>query len=232
MSATHFAYDRVAQSLATELSNSLWRAGDELPSEMDLAAHFNVTRRTVRKALAIVEKDGLITKGKGRRTRFRGKTIDWSHDMVTGLPAAARRSGLRLSTRVLEIGEVPAGLSDARALCLPLGAPVTELWRLRLLDGKAMVQQRSALPVDILASIAPADLVRHSLYDLVRRVSDVGQLFVTEEHFSPSQASAREASFAIVEESRPVMRVTRIVACAKRPAEYSNSILLGPLFRF
>lgn len=232
MSVTHFAYDRVAQSLTIELTNSLWRAGDELPSEADLAAHFNVARRTVRKALAIVEKDGLITKGKGQRTRFRGKTIDWSHDMVTGLPAAARRAGLRLSTRVLKIGEVPAGLSEARALGLPLGTPVTELWRLRLLDGKAMVQQRSVLPVDILASIVPADLVRHSLYDLVRRDSDVGQLLVTEEHFSPSQVTASEACFALVEESRPVMRVTRIVAGAKGPVEYSNSILLGPLFRF
>lgn len=232
MSQAGFAYDRVAQSLAAELSTDLWRAGDELPSEMDLAAYFNVARRTIRKALAVIERDGLIAKGKGRRTRFRGKAIDWSHDMAMGLPAAAQRAGLKLSTRILKTGEVPAGLSEARALAVPLGVPVSELWRLRLLDGKPMVQQRSVLPVEVMASIATGDLVRRSLYDLVRNAGDGSELYVAEEHFSPSQATATEASFAIVEASRPVMRVTRIVSGAKGPVEFSNSILLGPAFRF
>lgn len=227
-----FAYERIAEAITAELTNSLWRVGDELPSELELAAHFDVARRTIRKALTIIEKSGLIAKGKGRRTRYRGRTIDWSHDMVTGLPAAARRAGLRVSTRVLRLAEVRSGLSDARALGRPLGSPVAELWRLRLLDGKPMVQQRSVLPSDILARIAPGDLTRHSLYDLLRGVGDVGALFVAEEHFSPAQASAEEAGFGIVEEGRPVLRVTRIVADAARPVEYSNSILLGPAFRF
>jgi len=232
LSTPLFAYDRVAQSLATELTNGLWHAGDELPSETELAAHFNVARRTVRKALSIVERQGLIAKGKGRRTRYRGKVIDWSHDMAAGLPGAARRAGMRVSTRVLRLSEIRSGLSDARALGLPLGTPVGELWRLRLLDGKPMVQQRSVLPVDIMARIAPADLGRHSLYELISRADHAGLLFVTQEHFAPSQATAEEAGFGIVDAGLPALRVTRIVREQDRAVEYSNSILLGPLFRF
>lgn len=230
--AKQFAYDRIAEAMTRELTSSLWRSGDPLPSETELASYFNVTRRTVRKALSAIEKQGLIAKGRGRRTLYRGRAIDWSHDMVIDLPTAARRAGFRPSTRVLRVGEIAAGLSEARALALPLGTPVGEICRLRLLDGKPVVQQRSVLPLEIVARIPKRELERGSLYELIRRHCGIGELFIADEHFAPSHATADEALFAIIEEVRPVVRVTRIVSETGRAVEYSNSILLGPYFRF
>jgi DNA-binding GntR family transcriptional regulator len=230
--AKQFAYDRIAQAMTTELTSSLWRSGDALPSETELAAYFNVTRRTVRKALSAIEKQGLIAKGRGRRTLYRGRAIDWSHDMVVDLPTAARRAGFRPSTRVLRVGGIAAGLSEARALGLPLGEPVGEICRLRLLDGKPVVQQRSVLPIEMAARIPSSELERHSLYELIRRHCGVGALFIADEHFAPSHATAEEARFSNIEEARPVVRVTRIVHGGQQAVEYSNSILLGPYFRF
>lgn len=227
-----FAYDRIAQAMAAELTSSLWRSGDALPSEAELAAHFKVTRRTVRKALSAVERQGLITKGRGRRTLYRGKVIDWSHDMVVDLPSAARRAGFRPSTRLLRVSEIAAGLTEARALAVPLGAPLGQICRLRLLDGKPVVQQRSVLPIEIAARIPRRELERRSLYELIRENCGVSELFIADEHFAPSHATADEARFANVEEGRPVVRVTRVVGEAQRVVEYSNSILLGPYFRF
>jgi len=229
--AKQFAYDRIAQAMTTELTGSLWRSGDALPSESELASYFNVTRRTVRKALSAIERQGLIAKGRGRRTLYRGKVIDWSHDMVVDLPTAARRAGFRISTRVLQVGEIAAGLSESRALALPLGEPVGEICRLRLLDGKAVVQQRSVIPIEMARRIPSRGLERHSLYELIRRHCGVGELFIADEHFSPSHATAAEARFANVEEARPVLRVSRVVNTARQAVEYSDSILLGPYFR-
>jgi DNA-binding GntR family transcriptional regulator len=230
--AKQFAYDRIAQAMASELTNSLWRSSDPLPSEAELASYFNVTRRTVRKALSAIERQGLIAKGRGRRTLYRGRMIDWSHDMLVDLPTAARRAGFRPSTRLLRVGEMAAGLSEARALGLPLGEAVGEICRLRLLDGKPVVQQRSVLPSEIAARIPSNELERHSLYELLRRHCGIGELFIADEHFAPSQATTEEARFASIEDARPVVRVTRIVRETGRPVEYSNSILLGPYFRF
>lgn len=227
-----FAYDRIAGAMTAELTNSLWRTGDPLPSETELASHFNVTRRTVRKALALIEKQGLIVKGRGRRTLYRGRVIDWSHDMVVDFPTAARRAGFSLSTRVLRIGEIGAGLGEARALGVPLGEPLGEICRLRLLDGEPVVQQRSVLPLDIANRIPSVDLERRSLYESIRRRSGVGDLFITDEHFAPSHATAEEARLSAIEQGRPVVRVTRVVAEAAGAVEYSNAILLGPYFRF
>lgn len=230
--ANPFAYDRVAQAMAAELTNSLWRTGDPLPTETELARYFNVARRTVRKALSIIEKQGLITKRRGRRTLYRGKVIDWSRDMVVDLPTAARRAGFKPSTRVLRVAEIAAGLSEARALAVPLGRPVGEICRLRLLDGKPVVQQRSILPVEMVTQIPLGDLEWHSLYELIRCRCGAGDLFIVDEHFAPSCATPAEAGLSGIEEGRSVVRVTRIVAESRRRIEYSNSILLGPYFRF
>ncbi|BCH29723.1 GntR family transcriptional regulator [Mesorhizobium sp. L-8-10] len=227
-----FAYDRIARAIAAELTNSLWRSGDPLPSEIELASHFDVTRRTVRKALALIEKQGLIVKGRGRRTLYRGRVIDWPHDMVVDLPTAARRAGFRLSTRVLRIGEIGAGIGEAHALGVPLGEPLGEICRLRLFDGKAVVQQRSMLPLDIALQIPSVELERRSLYELIRRRSGAGDLFIADEHFAPSHATEQEARLSGIEEGRPVVRVTRVVGETGRAVEYSNAILLAPYFRF
>ncbi len=228
----HFVYDRIAEAITAELTNSLWRTGDPLPSETELASYFSVTRRTVRKALASIERQGLIVKGRGRRTLFRGRVIDWSHDMVVDFPTAARRAGFRLSTRVLRIGEICAGLGEARALAVPLGEPLGEICRLRMLDGEPVVQQRSVLPLEIARRIPGVELERRSLYELMRRRSGVADLFIADEHFAPSHATEEEARLSGIEEGRAVVRVTRVVGETKRAVEYSNSILLGPYFRF
>ncbi|WP_144379424.1 GntR family transcriptional regulator [Mesorhizobium amorphae] len=55
MTAQEPVHVRIARALATEFGNSLWQANEPLPSETELARYFKVTRRTLRKALSIVE---------------------------------------------------------------------------------------------------------------------------------------------------------------------------------
>ncbi|RWI72188.1 GntR family transcriptional regulator [Mesorhizobium sp.] len=230
-SESQFAYERIADMISRDLTGILWRGGDRLPSEVELARHFNVSRRTMRRALAMLEHQGVIEKNRGRHTIYRGRAIDWSHDSVVDFPTAARRAGFRPSTKVLRVREAAAGINEARALGIRLGAPVAEICRLRLLDGTAVAQQRSILPDDIAAGIRASDLEQSSLYDLIRRRGNVGNLFVAAENLSPARATRDEAEFLAVAAGDAVVRIVRIVRDAKRALEFSDSLLLGSQFR-
>ncbi len=61
-------YYQLQEILKEQLESGLWRPGDPLPSEPELARTFNVSRVVVRQALAILEDDHQIVRVRGRGT--------------------------------------------------------------------------------------------------------------------------------------------------------------------
>ena len=60
-------YQQIADELRTRIHRGVYPPGSQLPSESDLVAEFDVTRITVRRALAVLENEGLaeLVRGKG-----------------------------------------------------------------------------------------------------------------------------------------------------------------------
>ncbi len=61
-------YSRLKTFLEGELAKDRLKPGDALPSELDLAANFAMSRSTVRQALAELQRDGLIRRVRGKGT--------------------------------------------------------------------------------------------------------------------------------------------------------------------
>jgi DNA-binding transcriptional ArsR family regulator len=74
-------YWRVAAELLDELRDGIVPPGERLPGERQLAAHFGVSRETVRQALEVLRRDGLVS------TDRRG-----SHATLSGRPVQAATS--------------------------------------------------------------------------------------------------------------------------------------------
>lgn len=72
--------EQIAGSLADLVAAGLLHAGDELPSERDLASMLGVSRDSVRGALQLLSERGILDIGHGTRTRVRPNptTIDES----------------------------------------------------------------------------------------------------------------------------------------------------------
>ncbi|HTP40204.1 MAG TPA: GntR family transcriptional regulator [Steroidobacteraceae bacterium] len=61
------AYRRVAAAIAGRITGRQLTDGDPLPTELDLAAQFGVTRSTVREALRELESNGLLERRRGSK---------------------------------------------------------------------------------------------------------------------------------------------------------------------
>ena len=53
-------YQRIAEWLQQKIADGTYGPGDKLPSEQELREQFDVSRQTVRSALAVLEEEGLI----------------------------------------------------------------------------------------------------------------------------------------------------------------------------
>ena len=51
----------IADDLRRRLASDEWRPGQQLPTNAQLAEHYGVARRTVNRALRILEGEGLVT---------------------------------------------------------------------------------------------------------------------------------------------------------------------------
>jgi DNA-binding FadR family transcriptional regulator len=63
----HPAYRQIANLIEQRIVGRSLRAGDPLPSEMDLARQFGVNRSTIREALRELEIQGLLGRGRGEK---------------------------------------------------------------------------------------------------------------------------------------------------------------------
>ncbi|HEQ0653947.1 TPA: GntR family transcriptional regulator, partial [Streptococcus pyogenes] len=62
-------YERIYKDLETKINKDFYKEGDFLPTEIELSQQYQASRDTVRKALSLLTKAGLILKKQGRGTQ-------------------------------------------------------------------------------------------------------------------------------------------------------------------
>jgi GntR family transcriptional regulator len=140
-----------------------------IPSEHVLCAQYDVSRITVRKALADLIHEGLLytVQGKGTFVAARKFRIEWAHEMA-GFHADMARRGLQVKVRVLEQAVVPADQRVADELNLRLGDPVVKIVRLRFADEQPFDIATNYTPWVVFPGLEKEDLARGSIYALIR----------------------------------------------------------------
>ncbi len=151
----------LAQQLVLEViaqieSRELAREDGQLPSEADLCQRFEVSRATVREALARLELAGVIIRRQGIGTfvnpniaRVPGSVQSWM-DEAEGFLDLIRSGGGEASSKVLTSASQPAG-ELGEALGIAPDQPVLALTKLLYSSG---------VPVILCANVIPYELVR------------------------------------------------------------------------
>lgn len=83
-SSSQALYVQIEQSLRRSIEGGALRAGDAVPTEADLCRQFRVSRSTVRQALSRLERDGLVTRIRGKGTFVRAALPPAQSPTITG----------------------------------------------------------------------------------------------------------------------------------------------------
>lgn len=154
------AYLRLRRAIRSSVERGVVEPGQVLPSERELARQLTLSRVTVRKAIAGLVEDGVLTQRHGAGT-FVAERIVKPLSRLTSFTEDLRARGLNPRSVFLEraIGEVTP--EEAMALNLSPGAEVARLYRLRYGADEPLAIERSSIPRAILADPAR---VADSLY--------------------------------------------------------------------
>jgi GntR family transcriptional regulator len=160
-------YQQIARVLRDRIAAGNPGAGERLGDQRRLAREFDVTLMTLRHALELLERDGLITRRHGLGTFVAAPPIDYDILRLRALAGDLSAQGEDVATRFLGSHFGRPDLQVARELGLSRDDRVFALERLRLVDGRPMSLQTSYLPVGLGQEVAKADLSITSLREVL-----------------------------------------------------------------
>ncbi len=222
----------VASRAETRIRSGEWAPGTRLPPERDLCRVLDISRATLRQALAELEQRGLITRHQGRGTFVTRPPVAAELSGFFSVAAALRARGMQLVTRVLSVETVDASRQLAQDLGRFPGDALVRVDRLRSVEAEPLILESTWLALARFPRLEVADFEGRSLYDILRE--DYGcELESAIESFEPVVTTPREAHHLDVPRHSPALLLRRIASDrAGVPVEASNSLLRGDRSRF
>jgi GntR family transcriptional regulator len=225
-------YWRLRETLRERIRRGEFAPGARLPTEEELCRQYGVSRITASRAVRDLAAEGLVVRRQGRGTFVAAPVVQ--HDLVrlTDFVEDMQQAGLQAESRVLAQEQVAAPAHVAEALGLSAGAPVTELWRLRLGDGAPLAVDVTWLPPPIAALLEGEDLAHQTIYGILERRH--GLRIERGEYLIEAVAAAgRVAEALAVPQGAPLLRFHRTSwAATGQPVYHQERYYHGERVRY
>lgn len=205
--------------------------GSPIPTERALASDFDVSRTTVRQALAELTVEGRLLRVQGKGT-FAAEPKVAQRLRLTSYTDDMRAHGRQPASRMLEVLEQSADPELATLLSTRSGAAVLRLRRLRLADAEPMAIETTHLPLSRFRGLTEHLETGGSLYQVLRERFGV-QLGYAEQTIETALASPEEAELLGADVGLPMLLLSRHSFDSDgNPVEWVRSLYRGDRYKF
>lgn len=205
--------------------------GAPMPTERSLATDFDVSRTTVRQALAELTVEGRLVRVQGKGT-FAAEPKVAQRLQLSSYTDDMRAQGRQPTSRQLEITEMPAQQELATLLGTGASSTVLRLRRLRIADGEPMAIETTHLALSRFRGLALELEAGGSLYRVLRESFGV-QLGHADETIETALASPEEAELLGADVGLPMLLLSRHSFDTDGwPVEWVRSIYRGDRYKF
>lgn len=211
-------YVQLRQALTQRISSGVWKPGDTLPNETEIAREFGLSAGTVRKALDWMEQANLVVRQQGRGTFVCDPSSD---HLVQRYENIVGPSGVpvRGEPRLLSFTTGEASLQEQQRLRLKPGVQVHRIRQMRLVGSCPLLVK------DVVVSAALFPQIDESAYSISAAARASGVLLGrAEERIAIEMAAPPIAELLDVPAATPLLRLDRTVfAIDGRPVEWRLS---------
>lgn len=157
-------YEYIYQQISNQIKEEKIKAGSYLPTELQLTKEFQVSRDTVRKALARLAKEGYIKRKQGSGSLvLKHEQFSFPISDLTSYQELVKIQGIQSKTHVISVDKIIIDEELSELTNFPLHSHTWRIIRQRLVDSVAAV-----LDIDyLLLSIVPTmtrEIAEKSIY--------------------------------------------------------------------
>lgn len=224
-------YTQIAKALRLQIQSEELKAGENFPSERELAEQYGVSRMTARQAVQSLRKEGLVYYERGVGTFVTDYKLDVHNRNLNGFSDEMLSLGLVPSSRVLTLQRKTADEQIEQELHLESDAEVFHLERLRLADNEPMAFEVTFLPTAICPELDKMDLTKSSLYQILVENYDL-KMHHAAESLEAAAADEFIAKQLGIEAGTPVLVVHRVVFSeSNQPIESARTTYRADRYR-
>ncbi|MGB6178947.1 GntR family transcriptional regulator [Carnobacterium sp.] len=223
-------YTQLVEILINDITKKM-QSNDKMMSEREICQLYDVSRTTVRLALAELENSGYIYKRHGRGTFVSGALKERKNLMDNySFTDHMRQLGKEPKTIVVTFEIDAVNPMVAKQMGLKEGEEVYRLERIRLADSEPMMFEISYIPVYLFENLTKERLSFKPLYEIFRE--DYNQTVkIADEEFSASLVNDEEAEMLEVDFFASCLRIQRTSYNKQNVViEYTSSVARSDQF--
>lgn len=161
-------YARLYDALILMLQQMKQQGENCLPSERELCESYQVSRITVRRALADLERDGYIYRVQGKGAFVSGGKFLQPLSALTSFTQDMQAQNRRSGAKILAMEQIPASGQIAEKLAVAPGETVVLLRRLRMINEVPLAIENCYLPMKYGKTVLEHMADDMSLYSLLQ----------------------------------------------------------------
>ena len=204
-------YEKIAFDIKEDILSEKYKPNEQLPFEKELCEKYNVSKMTVKKALDLLVNDGLIIKRRGSGTFVKDITEKEIQRIIekkqfSGLTTTS--IGHKVTSKVLEFKIINATKEIADILKIEEDEFIYFVHRVRYVDDKAVVIEKTYIPLNLIPGMKLAD-VKKSIY---RYIKDKLGLNIQSAHSTVRAMKSDELDrkYLNLEKDEPILEVERV----------------------
>lgn len=219
-------YTQLKQILRSQIDSGIWPPGHMLPTEVEIAHQYGLSRTTVRQAILDLVREGLLFRRRGHGTVVAEPKMEANWASLSNLTSGLLGEDLERVHQSLDQRIIAADRSLARSLQVPEGSSVIEIVRLRLVKGDPVILETFHIPHDLAPGLEQEDTSNHFIYPLLEHRFGVHvRRAVT--WLEPTILDELDAEYLAVSRHTPAILVRRLVWGNERPLASTKMVIRG-----
>ena len=185
-------YVQLMEELETSIRNGVYKPGDKIMTEAEMAKEYGVSLITVRKAVGSLMEKGLVVRKQGKGTFVTKPKYSRNMKKLQSFTEMCEQMGVKPGAQVLENRLIMADKKVADRLGIEPGRNVVYISRLRLADGEPVQVEKSYFPLKY-AFLLEEDLNNGSMFECLKEKAGA-KVASSEKMIELCRATAEEAA--------------------------------------
>jgi len=217
-------YEEIANAIRERIKQGTYPVDSLIPDQVSLAKEFNVSRMTVKRAMDILELEGLILRKRGAGTFVKKTALShgYTASIIEYEGLTKQLSDKEVKSKIISFKLDFPDEEIQKTLMLDKHDPIYKIIRLRIVDGKPYILEHTIMNANLIPGVNE-EVLLNSVYKYIQK--DLNLKFGGAHRIiGADKASEYDIEHLNCREEDPVLEIEQIVYLEDgTPFEYSKS---------
>lgn len=224
------SYIRIHDALKEKVEQRVWKIGERLPSERDLAETYEVSRMTARQAVTSLVDEGILERRVGSGTYVASRRVREKMRGTTSFTEIITAQGKTPSTELLSFVKVQPNEVEREKLKISKNELIIRMERIRYADEVPICYEVASIPQNIVADFDKQEITSNFFQTLRDNGYEIGH---SEQVISAKSLSKEVAEYLEMKQNSAILALNQISYLTDgTPFEYVLSQYAGERFEF